>query len=258
MQSKGLIYLFLILVSCSYGATTRVVGLCSTAPSYTKIQLAIDAASPGDTISICDGNYSESITIGKNNLTVQSSSSNRNNVIIQNISGNTLAISGVDGLVIKDVSLKQTKSNNAVVFSKNFTSKNITFSNIDIDSNTTGVIGDAIRFDGNATNIAITGSSLVSKVGSGIGSPSGSVVTSSLDINNSTIYGNAGIYLNDINGGFSVRDCNITSVGIESGNNAIYFQGTVNGGITIASNIINASRFGIYSGFRPLRAVKFS
>ncbi|MCK4444226.1 MAG: right-handed parallel beta-helix repeat-containing protein, partial [Thermoplasmata archaeon] len=57
-------YLYLTILPKNAEATTRYVG--GTGPgNYTQIQLAIDAANPGDTIFVYSGNYSDSISIYK-------------------------------------------------------------------------------------------------------------------------------------------------------------------------------------------------
>jgi nitrous oxidase accessory protein NosD len=42
------------------------VGTNCTLPNWNSIQLAVNAAAPGDTIVVCDGVYQEQVTIGKN------------------------------------------------------------------------------------------------------------------------------------------------------------------------------------------------
>jgi nitrous oxidase accessory protein NosD len=63
-----------------YVSTSPLVGLDNscTFPEYNSIQLAVDASNPGDTIVVCDGTYTEQVTVTKN-LTLAGSG----NAIIQ-------------------------------------------------------------------------------------------------------------------------------------------------------------------------------
>src|SRR6202023_4418463 len=51
-------------------ASTLVVGTCKPGTSFSKIQLAVNAASPGSTIDVCHGTYPEQVTIAES-LTLQ-------------------------------------------------------------------------------------------------------------------------------------------------------------------------------------------
>ena len=51
-------------------ASTLVVGTCKPGTSFSKIQLAVNAASPGSTIDVCPGTYPEQVTIAES-LTLQ-------------------------------------------------------------------------------------------------------------------------------------------------------------------------------------------
>ena len=64
-----------VLVSSdrAFAANTLIVGSCSGA-TFSTIQAAVTASAAGDTIQVCDGNYTEQVVIpaGKNNLTLES------------------------------------------------------------------------------------------------------------------------------------------------------------------------------------------
>src|SRR5689334_13569174 len=71
-----------IYVSTSPLFTLGLGGDCS-APNYHSIQLAVTAASPGDTIVVCDGVYNEDVDVtksvtlvGSGNSVIQAPSSN--------------------------------------------------------------------------------------------------------------------------------------------------------------------------------------
>ncbi len=74
MSKKGfwLILMWLALLAFEAGegvasAATLYVGSCGSPrePRYTSIQLAVNAASPGDTIRVCPGTYDEQVTVDK-------------------------------------------------------------------------------------------------------------------------------------------------------------------------------------------------
>jgi len=71
----------------------------NTSATYLTIQAAITAASVGDTISVGDGIYPESITIGKANLTLQSETS-LGAIIKPTISGTNAVYIGADGVTV--------------------------------------------------------------------------------------------------------------------------------------------------------------
>jgi hypothetical protein len=70
----------LVLMACNAMATEHWVddnaasysrsGSSCTAPGYSSIQAAVNAAAPGDTIKVCPGAYEENVSIGTPKLTV--------------------------------------------------------------------------------------------------------------------------------------------------------------------------------------------
>jgi len=69
MMSKSLRRIFLSIFLCTFSLLIAAGKVLTVGPSvgqYEKIQLAIDAASEGDTVKILPGIYNENITINKN------------------------------------------------------------------------------------------------------------------------------------------------------------------------------------------------
>ena len=109
VKSKTLtLILFLILSASMLYSSTLVVGTCEGG-TYSTIQDAINAASTGDTIAICSGTYNESIETKRDNLTIKGLGS------------------AIDDVVING--------------SISLNSKNITFDNFKIKSNSSGIEG---------------------------------------------------------------------------------------------------------------------
>ena len=85
-------FFILFLFALHVKANTFVVGSCAGEGGYSSIQSAVNAASSGDTIEICSGEYDESI-ITKNN---------QNGLIIKAADGEDVTIkSNSDGITLK-------------------------------------------------------------------------------------------------------------------------------------------------------------
>ncbi len=91
-------------------AATRYVGSCG-APSTTTIAAAVTAASAGDTLLICPGSYSETVTVNKDNLTLGASTGVAADVTVSN-PGIPFTLSAT-GLTLRDMTV--TSSNNIAI-----------------------------------------------------------------------------------------------------------------------------------------------
>src|SRR5512144_3106942 len=68
---------------------------------YATIQGAVDAASPGDTINVCDGTYDENVVILTDDLTVVSTGGATATIIAPTTSDHVVEVRGT-GLTLKD------------------------------------------------------------------------------------------------------------------------------------------------------------
>lgn len=119
-------------------AATRTV--CTSGCDYTTIQSAVTAASPGDTISIGQGTFRETVTISKT-LNLQGVGDGTDGTVINPVSGNGIFVN---------------------------TASNVTVNIADI--RVTGATGDGLLVGGAAplVTVNVTGSSFVSNAGRGI------------------------------------------------------------------------------------------
>lgn len=85
-------------------AATRTV--CASGAQYTTISAAIGAAAAGDTISICPGTYSGTISVNKANLIFQSNTGERNDVTLTS-SGGTVQITA-QGITLRNMRVVST------------------------------------------------------------------------------------------------------------------------------------------------------
>ena len=70
---SALVFAVMLVAGRTQAATTWTVGNASSLPctgNYPTITLAVAAASPGDTIQVCQGTYDEQVTVNKANLTI--------------------------------------------------------------------------------------------------------------------------------------------------------------------------------------------
>ncbi|MFZ2890669.1 MAG: hypothetical protein WA010_09340, partial [Sulfuricurvum sp.] len=121
MRYKGRIWLivlvFIVNLINVFGTITEV-GHCNP-DTYVQgqIKTAVDNASSGDTISICDGTYDERILItSKSNLIIESKSQDQTSVTFQNTSGNpTIKFEGnSQNITIKNFKIIENNAPNAI------------------------------------------------------------------------------------------------------------------------------------------------
>ena len=230
---------------------------------YRTIKEALRDASDGDIIKICPGTYKENgLDITQSNLTIKSTTTNRNDVKIDTTSLSQKAIfrikQYINNFLIQNISFNQT-SHYSVFYSNTYI-KNITLDNLFITSN-----GRGFYENNSIENFKIQNSKIVSKKESvylkGINN---NITFINIDFqttdNYSTIrlrnWGNVNIstqnnsrnYLNskkygiDISQGIVV----IKNTNIKSDNYSIYLRDNI-GLVTIDSNKIETKTRGIYS-----------
>jgi parallel beta-helix repeat protein len=68
---------------------------------FTSVQAAVTAASPGDTILVCEGTYHERVLIAKNDLTLRAKGAPSDVVVDADNLGHALHISGASGVTIE-------------------------------------------------------------------------------------------------------------------------------------------------------------
>jgi parallel beta-helix repeat protein len=92
----------------SLGAAQKTITVCSSGCDYTRIQQAIDAAQPGDTIQIQAGYYYENVVIrNKSGLTLQGAG--RDQVMIDGSGGQAQQKAGIFIEASKDITIKGLK-----------------------------------------------------------------------------------------------------------------------------------------------------
>ena len=108
------IALVLVLIGAMVGGLPALVGKAEASPatiyvpdSYPTIQAAVDAASPGDTIIVRDGTYTENIDVNKDHLTIQSQSGAEVTIVrAANPNDHVFSITAdsvnIDGFTIRD------------------------------------------------------------------------------------------------------------------------------------------------------------
>lgn len=83
----------------SASASGPAPGVSCTSAGYATIQAAINAASPGDTVSVCPGLYVENVAINKPNLTVNSTAGFAVIIIRAALVNSVVTVTGVNASV---------------------------------------------------------------------------------------------------------------------------------------------------------------
>ncbi len=154
---KRLIPLVLVLLCGHALAATRYVGSCGS-PTSASVAAAIAAASAGDSILICPGNYNEAVTVNKDNLTLRGATGNRANVTVTN-SGIPFTLTGAN-ITLKDMTVLSTSTNtNYSAVSRGWTASPsaYTFENLAITARGKGVNID-VSAKVSFTNVTVSSS----------------------------------------------------------------------------------------------------
>jgi len=198
------------------GAITIVVGqnaACEGA-QFAKIQDAVNAASPGDTIQICPGLYAEQVTIGKPLV----------------VNGNNGAIVRPSGVAANTTGLVSGQSIAAILLVENTT--DVTIRNVTVDGTAADInacspdlVGVFFRnASGQLTRMAVRNAKLSSNLngcqsGSAILVQSGGGQTSVVDIAESSIhdYQKNGITANEVGTDVTIEGNVVTGLGPTTG-----------------------------------------
>ena len=120
---------------------------------FTKVQDAIDAAVANDTISICEGTYTEDLKISTSGLHLISKSLDATKVILQSDIDDTIELSSVHDTTLEFLTVKQSEGKAAVLIKNNST--NTLVKNLLIISN-----DDGVRTEGDNGALEITSSTI--------------------------------------------------------------------------------------------------
>ncbi len=126
---------FLTATLPSWAWAARFVGSCGT-PSYLTIQRAVNAASSGETIYLCDGQYNESVQVNKS-LTFRSKSGDKSKVIWNSSSGSNISDTGgwraQNQIIVQEITFKNSNPDHPVFDYDNFEARH-EFSSIEIET----------------------------------------------------------------------------------------------------------------------------
>jgi len=156
-----LVSIFFILLSIGYaGAETLTVG---QGKAYATIQSAVNAANPGDVVSVDEGVYSENVVIKKNGISIMGK--NREKTIIDGKKASSgIKIDQTNNVTVSDLTIRNSgasgKSDAGVTI---FSAHNNRVSNLILTSN---LIGISIYSESN--NNVVSGNSIRSSIDDGI------------------------------------------------------------------------------------------
>jgi hypothetical protein len=177
------------------------------------IQEAVDIANEGDTISICDGTYDESVDVDKNKLTIKKSDDADGDVIVKN-SDTIFTLDGVNGIIIDGLELNSSDKYGIEI--KGY-SNDLYFQNLNIESS-----GDGIASEDDIGDFALMNSTILSHTDDGV------------DVNK------------------DVKNVVIDDVQVQASDNAMKFDKGVNGDMNIsklnATNVADGIEFNTIAG----------
>lgn len=184
---------------------------CPTA-SFTTISGALTAVTPGKTIQVCKGTYTENVVINVNDINITSQSGTSSDVVVRGSNSNAFTINKTN-VGIKNLSIVQNVSNSRAVLADN--ASNLLLDNLVI-SYTNGS-NEAIKLQNGSTtpnlkNLTITSDQSGIKMDGANG-----FTLSNLTVTAGNNGGNYGIYGWNINVASS-----LSQIKVQSGDNAVY------------------------------------
>ena len=219
-------------VGTVYGATLQV----GAGQTYTTIQAAIDAASPGDVINVAAGNYTENLVITKSvtllgpNANIDPNTGTRVAEAVINGGDGTTIIPQVPNIVINGFTVSSTATG-FPIYTGGTDVTGLTISNDIVNG---GV--RAITVATNGDSISILHSQIS---GAGYGIHFGNGIYGNLKINNNVVNGPVTYYAIYIHGGGTI-------VGFELKNNMVYWTGNI--AANISNGTVSGNTFDVNSG----------
>ncbi len=250
--------LFALVLVLSLSLVTAVPAMAATdrlvPGTYATIQLAIDAANPGDTISVADGTYDEDLTVNTADLTLKSQSGKANTTI--QLQGNKKPYidiqAGADDFTLggaagEGFTILSNTGGAVIGFNIQLTNapSGVTISHNTIDTTGDATMGISIGAAG-ATGLTITGNNFIAEAGDG--SIWGPEVVN-IDVSDNTFTGPGGMV-----SGYAIQFSGVTatSPSIIDGNTITGYgfgilisngEGTSN--LQITNNSVSESKKGI-------------